>query len=180
MNYLKYLTGGDFRSLADSRLLIKYIKSQDEFNELIAMLSHPDDIVRMRAADVIEKITAGNKDYLTSHKTAIIAQCKCEMRKEIKWHYALLLSRLPLTRKEAGVVWERLSEWVSDRAESRIVRVNSLQALFEIQTHFPELANDFNLLLLTIESENIPSLSARIRKLKTIRKGRRISKLNLK
>ena len=52
--------------------------------------------------------------------------------------------------------------------ESKIVRVNSVQGLFNLLPQNAALTGDFNLLLKTLEAENIPSLNARIKRLRGI------------
>ena len=82
---------------------------------------------------------------------------------ELKWHLALLVSRLSLNEKENGTVWQILTKWATNQTESKIVRVNSIQGLFNLLTQHGELKQEFNLTLTGIEKENIPSINARIR-----------------
>lgn len=61
-------------------------------------------------------------------------------------------------------MWTILSKQALDKKErSRIVRVFSLQALFDIQKQYPELKKDFTDTLEKMDGENIPSIKARIR-----------------
>lgn len=120
----------------------------------------------MRAADAVEKITIRNKHYLVPHKDQLLAVLKSADHKELKWHVAQLLPRIPLKKEEAQEVWFMLKHWCLNPNESRIVRVNALQGMFDLSVMFPELKNDFILTLNKIEHEPVPSLQARIRKLK--------------
>jgi hypothetical protein len=126
------LTGGDLRSIGRSNEIIRQIKNQDDFDNLFQYLLHQDRVVAMRAADVIEKITVTNVKYLNKHKIKIIELCKSDPEKEIKWHLALLVPRLILSKKELLEIWKLLSSWALDKKESRIVRVNSIQGLFNL------------------------------------------------
>jgi len=69
--------------------------SQHDFDELFKLLFHADRLIVMRAADMIEKITVRDSLYLTSHKIEIFDLCEIAQNKELKWHLALLLPRLP-------------------------------------------------------------------------------------
>ena len=69
--YIKYLSGGDLRSIGMSNSVIPKIKTQQDFDELFRCLHHQDRIVVMRAADCIEKISATNPTYLTKYKKEI-------------------------------------------------------------------------------------------------------------
>ena len=119
----------------------------------------------MRAADAVEKISKNRPEYLSSHKTEIIQFLKIAENKEFKWHLAQLVTRLHLSSKELKTVWNKLAAWTTDKKESKIVRVNSVQALFELSKKFKDLKPDFSSIVQEVERENISSLNARIRKL---------------
>ena len=120
----------------------------------------------MRAADAVEKITISHPNYLQGHKREMAELFDKAENKELKWHLALLGPRISFSHQELEKVWQMLLGWATDKNESRIVRVNSLQALFEVSTLNKELREDFSSRLSEIEKENIPSLNARIKKLK--------------
>ncbi len=120
----------------------------------------------MRAADTIEKITLNNPEYLKHHKQDIIKLMNTASDKELKWHLALIISRVDLTSTELGIVWEKLTNWAANSKESKIVRVNSIQSLFDLAMRKDELKKDFVLTIQAIEAEKIPSINARLRKLK--------------
>ena len=79
---------------------------------------------------------------------------------------ALLITRLFLDKKELRNVWNILTHWTKDKNNSRIVRVNALQALFELTQKDNTFNTDFYFILEKLEKENIPSIQARIRILK--------------
>lgn len=164
--FLKQLAGGDLRSLGQSRTIIARIKNQNDFDELFQYLFYDDRLIVMRTADVVEKITIRNPEYLFRYKKEIIGLCYIAKDKEFKWHLALLIPRLQFSTDEFKMAWETLTKWTRDRTNSNIVRVNSLQGLFELMEHKRESLKDFNLILAELEKENIPSLNARIKKLK--------------
>jgi hypothetical protein len=62
-------------------------------------------------------------------------------------------------------VWDLLTNWATDKNESKIVRVNSIQGLFKLSKQNHELSHDFDLTLSKIKREKLPSLNARIKKL---------------
>lgn len=160
------LKGGDLRSIGNVNQVIDQIKNQQTFNELFSELFNCDRKVVMRAADAIEKITVGNPGYLNEHKEKILMFCNTAQHVELKWHLALLVPRLNLSKKEIENVWKLLKIWVTDKNESKIVRVNSLQGLHTILQDNKKLLHDFNQTINEIEQENIPSINARIKKLK--------------
>ncbi|PID60206.1 MAG: hypothetical protein CR986_04220 [Ignavibacteriae bacterium] len=165
-NLLTYLKGGDLRSIANADEVISLIKKQSDFDKLFEHLFDNDRLIRMRAADAIEKITLNNTEYLKRHKQDIIKLMNAVNDKELKWHLALMVSRLDLKNTELGIVWDKLTHWATNNKESKIVRVNSIQSLFNLVIKHNELKRDFDLTIQAIKSENIPSINARLRKLK--------------
>ncbi len=161
------LKGGDLRSLGKTKVVISEITNQKEFDELFKNLFNPDRLVVMRAADAVEKLTQTHTDYLDSHKNELLELFQTANHIELKWHLAQLIPRLiirlKLSEDETGMVWDRLTQWALDKSGSRIVRVNSMQGLYDIQKKFPELKKDFTDTLLKLDRETIPSLVARIK-----------------
>lgn len=166
MQFEKILSGGDLRSIGQSNSVTAKIKTQNDFDELFKFLFHTDRLVVMRAADAIEKITINKPQYLLKHKQNILDLCQVARNKELKWHLALLLPRLHLNNKELGEAWNRLTNWAKDKTNSRIVRVNSIQGLSELLNQQGDLVEEFKLTLLEVEKENIPSINARIKRIK--------------
>ena len=162
------LKGGNLRSLGNANQVIREVKSRKDFDELFDALFHNDRKVVMRAADAIEKITVDSPQYLQEHKKSILQLCFDAKHIELKWHLALLVTRVKLTAKEMSTIWQLLNKWAKDKKESKIVRVNSLQGQFEILKSHPEFTQDFTATLNQILRENIPSLNARIKKLENM------------
>jgi hypothetical protein len=167
-HFVELLSGGDLRSIAQSNKVAGLVQGQKDFDKLFQYLFHPERLVVMRAADAIEKITVNNKSYLTSHKKELIELCKNASDKELKWHLALIVARLRLRKSELGIIWELLTCWALDKKESRIVRVNSIEALFNLLQEHKELEQDFELLLSELGRQGVPSLIARIKKIRKI------------
>jgi hypothetical protein len=163
--FQEILKGGDLRSIGKANEIVRDITTQNDFDELFIGLNHSDRKVVMRTADAIEKITLEKFDYLQKHKKEIINLCQTAIDKEFKWHLALIVSRLRLTNKELGHIWDLLTEWATNKKESKIVRVNAIQGLFNLLQQKKELSQCFNVMLSEIIKEKAPSLSARIKKL---------------
>lgn len=96
-NLENLLKGGDLRSIAQSNNVVSVIDNQTGFDKLFQFLYNDDRKVVMRAADAIEKITIDYPNYLQRHKRAIIQLCDKVENMELKWHLALLVSRLSLS-----------------------------------------------------------------------------------
>jgi len=58
-----------------------------------------------------------------------------------------------------------LSRWATDKTNSRIVRVNSIQGLFDLAKYRGDQEQAFDLILKELAKENIPSINARIKRM---------------
>lgn len=165
MDIANQLSGSDLRSIGKVNALVNSIKTHQQFDNLFKnMLSHERSIAR-RSADAVEKLTRQNRGWLRKHKTVLIDLIHNTRNKELKWHLVQLISRLELTDKEFYMLWDKLAYWLMNCNESRIVRVNSLQALFDLSRSNPTLDQALGNVVNSIRHENIPSLNARIKKL---------------
>lgn len=168
-NFAPLLLGRDLRSISRSREVVRSVTDQQDFDELFNLLLHHERLLVMRAADAIEKITATNRKFLAPHKKQLLTLLKSTVHLELKWHLALLVSRLDLGADELREVWGNLTYWALNPNESKIVRVNALQGLFELSGQFPVFSDSFQHILRMLEHEQIPSLQARIKRLRKAR-----------
>ena len=164
--FLEYLLGGDLRSIGKSNSVIPKIKTQADFDELFKYLHYPDRIVVMRAADCVEKISSANPGYLTKHKKEILELSRASVDKELVWHLAQIIPRLDLTGSDLKEGWNVLQQWALDKSGSRIVRTNSIEGLFHLARGRRSAMNNLIDIWSKVEQENVPSLNARIKKIR--------------
>ena len=127
---LQKLTGGDRRSIGEVESVIQDVKDKPRlFDVLFDGLSVEDSLVRMRAADAIEKISADKPEFLQPFKNTILRLAGRSRQQEVRWHMAQIIPRLKLTSKERAVAVELLFDYLTDK--SKIVVTFSLQALSE-------------------------------------------------
>jgi hypothetical protein len=155
-----------FVQLATVIFAVTKVHNQYEFNELFQYIFDEDRLIVMRTADAIEKITAHHPEYLKSHKDQLLQLAKTENHKEVLWHLVLLMGRLSLNEHEIQLVLKLLINWVNDKSQSKIVRVNALQALYHFTQKRKYSRHKLKRLMNDLEIENIPSVNARIRLLK--------------
>lgn len=90
----------------------------------------------MRSADVIEKVSRLHPEYLTPYKVPLIKEVAKIEQQEVRWHVALLFSYLDLDLdlddEEKQQIVEELFSWI-DNSKSKIIKVNSMQALANIE-----------------------------------------------
>ena len=164
-NFTDLLAGKDLRSLDNSSEILPLIDDQNSFDELFKYLYNTDRAVIMKAIDIIEKITLIHKEYLQKYKVEILSLSKNVENIELKWHLAQLLPRVKYTNDEIEIIWKILEEWTLNTKESKIVRVNSLQSLYEFAIINNRYQNELTKIVNIIKQENIASINARIKKL---------------
>jgi hypothetical protein len=166
------LSGGDRRSKGQSEAAVALIDGQEAFSALFSMLYHPARLVVMRAADAVEKVTITHPGYLAPHKDDLLQLLPQAAYIELKWHLAQLAGRIGWSPAELKAAWQTLSAWALDSGESRIVRVFSLQTMFDLAGEAPRLADDLEEIMSVLEREPIPSMAARLRMLRKLQQKR--------
>jgi hypothetical protein len=78
---IKYLQGGDLRSIANVQELRTHIKNQKDFDSLFQFLHSKDRVLIMRAADALEKISREHPNYLWAHQGEILQFLRTEKHK---------------------------------------------------------------------------------------------------
>jgi hypothetical protein len=166
--FSELLKGNDLRRLRNNNRVIDGVHDQRSFDELFQLIFDQDRSVVMRAVDAVEKITVRNPEYLKPHRAQLLNIIMSADHKELKWHIAQLVPRIDLNKKELHDVSHVLAYWAGNKNESRLVRVNSLQGLYDLSLNRPELKENFIATLKLMEREAIPSIQARIRKIRSM------------
>jgi hypothetical protein len=96
-----------------------------------------DPVVRMRAADAIEKVTRDHPEYLAPHRTRLLEHVAGIEQQEVRWHVAQMIPRLELTPTDINRAEEILLGYLDDR--SRIVKTEAMQALADLTEQAPDL-----------------------------------------
>lgn len=167
--FQEILKGGDLRSIGRANEIVAAVNTAEAFDELLEGLKDTDRKVVMRTADALEKISIKHPEFLQKHKNALLKLSQKAQDIELKWHLAILLSRLTLGPKELKKVWDILTFWAKDQKEGKIVRVHAIQGLYNLMQQHPAFSKEFYAMLAVMEKESIPSLNARIQKLKQAR-----------
>jgi HEAT repeat protein len=165
---LKKLSGGTKRSLGrTSQVVAEVLKNPSDFPHLIAGLWHADPVIRMRAADAVEKITLQRPELLRPFKKELLRLAlgsgPASVQQEVRWHLALLLPRLELTSNEQAIATDILFSYLED--PSVIVRVHALQSLADLASTDLNLKRRLLPILDAITETGSPAQRARARKL---------------
>jgi hypothetical protein len=127
-NVLNKLRGGDRRSIGGvSEVAADVLNDPTLFDTVFHGMLGDDPVVRMRAADAVEKITAEHPEYLQPYRQELIGRVARVDQQEVRWHVAQMLPRLEWSAEEHAAVVEILLGYLDDG--SKIVKTFTMQAL---------------------------------------------------
>jgi hypothetical protein len=126
-------------------------------------MHHADELIRMRAADAVEKLTVTNPEWLRPFKVRLIKLAARVKQQELRWHLAQLLPRLELSKRDRVMVVSVLRSYLKD--ESRIVKTFAMQSLADLAKQDPRLAESIRPLISSLIRTGSPSMKSRGRKL---------------
>lgn len=163
-NILEKLTGGDRRSIGRSNEVVNLVLRNPKILEIVfeGLLSD-DPVLRMRCADVLEKVTALHPEYLDPYKERLIREISMIEQQEVRWHVAQMFSRIDLNQDERQAIVEVLSIYLKD--ESKIVKTFSMQALADIAEQDTKLRPIIIGQLEVLTEKGSPAMKSRGRKL---------------
>jgi hypothetical protein len=160
----RLLKGGDRRSKgrADA-LAADAVHDPGLVAELVAALLDEDEIVRLRAADALEKASAEAFEILAPHTAAILGPIADLEQYDVRWHIAQMLPRLRLggagLRRAASVLMTTLA------GKSVIARVMAMHSLVQLAERAPVLRRSASRVVERALSVGAPAERARARML---------------
>jgi len=158
------LTGGDRRSIGRVPAVLRIIRRQPRrVGELVTALSDVDAVVRMRAADALEKASAVHPELLRPHVLTLLRLAGRAKQQELRWHLAQMLPRLPLGVQQRRQAVKLLGAYLRDR--SSIVRTFAMQALADISLTYPAVRPAVLRRLRRLTATGTPAMRARGRRL---------------
>jgi hypothetical protein len=161
---LDKLKGGDRRSIGRADEVVSDIqKNQSLFKEVFKGLYSDDHVVRMRSADVVEKITRKNPGLLTGFEKTIIKELSQIEQQEVCWHIALILPRLSYSKGQEKEILAILKRYLSHK--SKIVNVNAMEALAMLATKNNTILRDVKRIIKLKVASGSPAIQARGEKL---------------
>ena len=158
------LKGNDRRSIGRAiEVVALVLREPRRFPELMGFLWSDDPVVRMRAADAAEKISVQKPRLFAPFKAELLGLLLEAEQQELRWHLALMIPRLALTKKERQRAAEGLRRYLEDR--SSIVKTFALQGLTELAEADRSLLTEVREMLAEAERAGTPAMRARARKL---------------
>ncbi|MBW2430291.1 MAG: hypothetical protein JRF56_15135 [Deltaproteobacteria bacterium] len=163
-NILSKLRGGDRRSIGNVDMVVVAVKKKPGLlKNLVSGLFDPDAIIRMRAADAMEKISAGNPRLLQPFKSKLVGLAQQTHQQELRWHLAQMIPRLDLTPQETNTVTDIFVDYLTD--DSKIVVTFAMQALSDLATKKGSVSTHVLDVLENLTQTGSPAIQARGKKL---------------
>lgn len=158
------LKGGDRRSIGRAEeAAAEVLADPTLFRHLVRAMQAPHPVVRMRAADAVEKVTRHNPILLNGHKKKFLGSLANLGQKEVRWHVAQVIPRLSLNPRERRRAVEILQWYLED--PSSIVRTSAMQSLAEIALTDRRLRGSVLKTLSRLTETGTPAMRARGKKL---------------
>ncbi|UUV17842.1 hypothetical protein NRK67_11135 [Fusobacteria bacterium ZRK30] len=162
---LKKLKGGDLRSIGKSDEVVREILDNPSlFREVFEGMLNNDPIIRMRSADVSEKVSARHPEYLQPFKYELINEISKIKQQEVQWHTAQMFSYIKIDRKERDKIIKILLSYIR-MTDSNIVKVFSMQTLADFAERDQQLKSQIIKLIEEMMEQGAPSLISRGKKL---------------
>ncbi len=160
---MRKLQGTDRRSIGRANEVVADVLDKPRlFRTVFAGLQSGNAVLRARAADAVEKITARHPEYLRPYRKALIGLAACE-QKEVRWHVAQMLPRIRWRAAERKRVVRILTGYLND--PSSIVKTFAMQALADLALQAPALLPTVRQHLRELTATGTPAMKARGRKL---------------
>jgi hypothetical protein len=158
------LDGSDRRSIGRVDQVVRLVlNAPRRFPELIKCLSDENPVVRMRAADAAEKVSARKPRLLDRHKGELLGLLSEADEIELRWHLAAMVARLRLTPPEHRRAVTAFYRYLNDR--SSIVKTFALQGLADLRRDDAALRGGVRQLPEDAVRSGTPATRARARKL---------------
>jgi hypothetical protein len=125
------LSGGDRRSIGRvAEVVVKVAEKPWLISDLVEMLQHPEPVVRIRAADALEKLQHLIPGQISPFQTELLNIAQQAEDAEIRWHLAQMLPRIPTSYMKRVKIAGVLKDYCFDK--SVIVRVSAMQGLADL------------------------------------------------
>jgi hypothetical protein len=158
------LEGSDRRSIGRANEVAHLVfRHPRRFRGLIECLWSENPVVRMRAADAAEKVSAKKPRLLDRYKAELLGLLAETEQIELRWHLAAMVPRLRLTVRERQRAAAALLHYLGDR--SSIVKTSALQGLADLARDDAALRGSVKQLLEDAVQSGTPAMRARARKL---------------
>ena len=140
--FAEMLKGGHPNSLGRTQEVVGIVRAdRTRLEELFASATDPDELVRMRAGDALEKICREQTGWFAQHLDRLLDELGAIEQPSIQWHLAQMLQHLrgELSDEQARRATELLQRNLT-RSTDWIVLNVTIDVLSDWAAHDPSLA----------------------------------------
>jgi len=135
-NLIIKLSGGDLRSDGRSNEVVEEVLNNLElFDKLIEGIHEPDEVIRGRTADALEKIARFKSELLVPYLEELIKVGSSDPIPMVRWHIAMILGHLSNYKDKIDIMTKALLELIDDK--SILVKSWSIVSLAIIGKRYP-------------------------------------------
>jgi hypothetical protein len=169
---LQKLAGGDLRSIGKADEVVEDVNNNPAlFKEIFEGIIHNNPLIRMRCADVVEKVSVKYPEYLQPYKDELINDVAKIEQQEVRWHVAQMFSYINVNDDERDRIIEILSDYM-DNDKSKIVKTFSMQTLADFAERDHSIRSKVIKKIEKMMETGSPAILSRGRKLlKKLKKG---------
>ncbi len=168
---LEKLQGGDLRSIGGANEVAQEVEDNPVlFESVFNGLTNDDPVIRMRAADVIEKATQSKPELLFGYTSQVISILAIAEQQEVCWHMAQIAPRLKCNESEENEIIKSLKKYLLYK--SKIVQVSAMESLATIAERNDSILNEVIEIINERKNSGSPAVQSRGRKLLQRLKGK--------
>lgn len=161
---LEKLRGGDLRSIGRANEVAHEVENNSTlFGAVFSGLYDSDPVVKMRSADVIEKVTKNKPELISGYTSQIISILASAKQQEICWHMAQVSPRLECSESEETELIKLLKKLLLHK--SKIVRVSAMDSLAVFAERNNSILNEVIEIIKVQQETGSPAVQSRGRKL---------------
>lgn len=165
MNITHALSGGSPRELGKADDVAAYVlQNPKKLDELYKCLFDDDEIVRMRAADALEKVCRERPDLLSGYVDRLLFEVARIDQPSVQWHLAQMLGEVKLNTTQKGKAIALLKKNLGT-ASDWIALNNTLESFAVFARQDPKLCDYFIKQLRRYEKSELKSVAKRASKL---------------
>ncbi|MEJ2266455.1 MAG: HEAT repeat domain-containing protein [Anaerolineales bacterium] len=160
---LQWLSGGDLRSDGVSNEVVKFVlANRGVFADLYEGLSAPDDVVRGRTADALEKIARSQPEWVENHIPALVKVARRDEVPMVRFHLAMTLGHLAIYQDHIDEISQALLDLLQD--DSVFVKSWAIASLCIVGRLYPDKRETIVQRISALQSDNSPAVRTRVRK----------------
>lgn len=158
---LQWLSGGDLRSDGVSNEVVEFVLANREvFADLYEGLRAPDEVVRGRAADALEKIARSQPEWVQDHIPDLVEIARTDEVPMVRFHLAMTLGHLAIYQDHIDEISPALLDLLED--DSVFVKSWAIASLCIVGRLYPDKRETIVQRISALQSDNSVAIRTRV------------------